>query len=44
MPTSWKRFWGLVEFLLSARSDGISGKLISAQWDPWEKLPNSRLI
>jgi 3-oxoacyl-[acyl-carrier protein] reductase len=29
----------LVEFLLSEKSDGISGKLISAQWDPWEKLP-----
>jgi NAD(P)-dependent dehydrogenase (short-subunit alcohol dehydrogenase family) len=29
---------GLVEFLLSPRSDGISGRLISAQWDPWEKL------
>ena len=29
---------GLIEFLLSSRSDGISGKLISAQWDPWEKL------
>ncbi|MGH7993475.1 MAG: SDR family oxidoreductase, partial [Limisphaerales bacterium] len=30
---------GLVEFLLSGKSDGISGRLISAQWDPWEKLP-----
>jgi len=29
---------GLVEFLLSEKSDGISGKLISAQWDPWEGL------
>lgn len=29
---------GLVEFLLSEKSDGISGKLISAQWDPWDKL------
>jgi 3-oxoacyl-[acyl-carrier protein] reductase len=28
----------LIEFLLSPRSDGITGKLISAQWDPWEKL------
>lgn len=26
---------GLVEWLLSPESDGISGKLISAQWDPW---------
>jgi NAD(P)-dependent dehydrogenase (short-subunit alcohol dehydrogenase family) len=32
------RVLGLVEFLLSPRSDGISGKLISAVWDPWEKL------
>jgi 3-oxoacyl-[acyl-carrier protein] reductase len=29
---------GLIEFLLSSRSDGITGRLISAQWDPWEKL------
>jgi len=29
---------GLVEFLLSSRSDSISGKLISAVWDPWETL------
>ena len=29
---------GLVEFLLSENSDGISGKLISAPWDPWDKL------
>jgi 3-oxoacyl-[acyl-carrier protein] reductase len=25
-------------YLASAASDGITGKLISAQWDPWEKL------
>jgi 3-oxoacyl-[acyl-carrier protein] reductase len=30
---------GLVEFLLSPRSGGVSGKLISAVWDPWEKFP-----
>jgi len=29
---------GLITWLLSDQSDGISGKLISAQWDPWEKL------
>ena len=29
---------GLIELLLSSRSDGISGKLISAQWDSWSKL------
>jgi 3-oxoacyl-[acyl-carrier protein] reductase len=25
-------------YLASSESDGITGKLISAQWDPWEKL------
>ena len=30
---------GLVTFLLSHRSDGITGRLISAPWDPWEDLP-----
>jgi len=29
---------GLVEWLLSAGSDGISGRLISAPWDPWPRL------
>ncbi len=29
---------GLVEFLLSEKSDGISGKLISAPWDPWQNF------
>ena len=29
---------GLVETLLSPPSDGISGKLISAPWDPWQNL------
>jgi NAD(P)-dependent dehydrogenase (short-subunit alcohol dehydrogenase family) len=28
----------LAAYLASAESDGITGKLISAQWDPWEKL------
>ena len=28
----------LCVYLASAQSDGITGKLISAQWDPWEKL------
>jgi NAD(P)-dependent dehydrogenase (short-subunit alcohol dehydrogenase family) len=30
---------GLVEFLLSEKSDGISGRLLSAQWDDWANLP-----
>jgi NAD(P)-dependent dehydrogenase (short-subunit alcohol dehydrogenase family) len=28
----------LVEWLLSPKSDGITGKLISAPWDPWNGL------
>ncbi len=30
----------LCVFLASSASDGITGKLISAPWDPWEDLPN----
>ena len=29
----------LAVFLASAASDGITGKLISAVWDPWDELP-----
>ena len=29
---------GLVEWLLSPASDGISGRLIAAPWDPWSTL------
>jgi 3-oxoacyl-[acyl-carrier protein] reductase len=29
---------GLVDWLLSPASDGISGRLISAPWDPWPTL------
>jgi NAD(P)-dependent dehydrogenase (short-subunit alcohol dehydrogenase family) len=29
----------LAVFLASAESDGITGKLLSAVWDPWEELP-----
>ncbi len=29
----------LAVFLGSAASDGITGKLLSALWDPWERLP-----
>jgi len=32
----------LAVYLASAGSDGITGKLISAQWDPWEKLHEFR--
>jgi NAD(P)-dependent dehydrogenase (short-subunit alcohol dehydrogenase family) len=30
----------LAVFLGSAASDGISGKILSAIWDPWEELPS----
>ncbi len=30
---------GLVEFLLAEVSNGISGRLLSAQWDDWKNLP-----
>jgi NAD(P)-dependent dehydrogenase (short-subunit alcohol dehydrogenase family) len=33
-----KRSVDLITFLASSDSDGITGKLISAQWDPWEKF------
>jgi NAD(P)-dependent dehydrogenase (short-subunit alcohol dehydrogenase family) len=33
----------LAVFLGSAASDGITGKLISAVWDPWEILPSHLL-
>ena len=32
----------LCVFLASAASDGITGKLISAMWDPWESLSEHR--
>ena len=33
---------GLAVYLASAESDGITGRLISAQWDPWAKLAEHR--
>ncbi|MFO1488354.1 MAG: SDR family oxidoreductase [Verrucomicrobiota bacterium] len=33
---------GLVEMLLSSQSDGISGRLLSAPWDPWQQLAEHR--
>jgi NAD(P)-dependent dehydrogenase (short-subunit alcohol dehydrogenase family) len=32
----------LAVFLASAESDGITGKLLSAAWDPWDALPDHR--
>ncbi len=36
--SSLDRALDLVEWLLSPASDGVSGHLISAQWDPWDQL------
>jgi 3-oxoacyl-[acyl-carrier protein] reductase len=33
---------GLCVYLASAESEGITGKLISAQWDPWKDLQKFR--
>lgn len=35
---SLERALGLIEFLLSEKSDGISGRLLAAPWDPWPTL------
>jgi NAD(P)-dependent dehydrogenase (short-subunit alcohol dehydrogenase family) len=32
------RAFELIKFLLSENSDGITGRLISAPWDPWSRL------
>ena len=37
-----ERAAALAVFLAAAESDGISGKLLSAIWDPWETLPDHR--
>ncbi len=34
----FEKLFGLVDFLLSSRSDGLSGKLLSAPWDPWATM------
>jgi NAD(P)-dependent dehydrogenase (short-subunit alcohol dehydrogenase family) len=36
------KVFGLVGFLLSEKSDGISGRLLSALWDPWSTLDQHR--
>jgi NAD(P)-dependent dehydrogenase (short-subunit alcohol dehydrogenase family) len=38
--SSFKQAADLVLYLASPCSDGISGRLISALWDPWSKLSN----
>jgi len=37
-----ERVCALVEWLLSSASDGINGRLLSAQWDAWETLATHR--
>jgi len=36
------KVWGLIEVLLSSDSDGLSGKLISAPWDPWQSFAKTK--
>jgi 3-oxoacyl-[acyl-carrier protein] reductase len=36
-----KKIIDLIEFLISNESEGISGKLISAEWDRWWEWPTS---
>lgn len=40
--TPLERGAALAVWLASAASDGVSGKLISALWDPWSELPGHR--
>jgi NAD(P)-dependent dehydrogenase (short-subunit alcohol dehydrogenase family) len=40
---SLRRAAELAVFLGSAASDGITGKLLSAVWDPWSELPEHRV-
>ena len=37
------RMLNLIEWLLSEKSDGISGRFISAIWDDWEKLDKATI-
>jgi 3-oxoacyl-[acyl-carrier protein] reductase len=39
---TFHRAVGLCCFLLSPASDGITGKLLSAAWDPWERFAELR--
>jgi NAD(P)-dependent dehydrogenase (short-subunit alcohol dehydrogenase family) len=34
---------GLVDWMLSAKSDGLTGRLISAPWDPWAQLDAEKI-
>jgi short-subunit dehydrogenase len=39
---SFEKALSLITFLASSKSDGISGKLISAIWDDWERWPKHK--
>lgn len=39
---AFEQICGLIRYLLSESSNGISGKLISAQWDDWPNLESHR--
>lgn len=39
---SLPRVAAMLELLLSPEGDGVSGRLISTPWDPWETLPARR--
>jgi 3-oxoacyl-[acyl-carrier protein] reductase len=39
---AFERPAALAVFLASAASDGLTGKLLSAVWDPWETLDQHR--
>lgn len=41
-PAAFEKVVGLVESLLSAGSDGVTGRLLSAPWDPWPSLTRHR--
>ena len=41
-PAAFENLQGLVAFLLSEASDGITGRLLSAPWDPWRTLGERR--
>lgn len=40
--SSLEKALGLIEFLLSPESDGITGRLISAPWDAWSNFASHR--
>lgn len=42
--TALERAANLAVFLVSPDSDGITGRLISAVWDPWQRLPQHREV